>query len=186
MNHNPWIDILYGIIPYRKAQKVANTMGLTVIASGPIMTGTVYGHDVTITVQPLPSRHGLHKVNYECNVAVPPDIKLVITEPNFLLQLLRWHPRVEEQTGRNLVEARFKIKTSPPFLQEALLSSLDFCYGLLLLPSSRIMVSNQQLIYQPRNYITDLQVLPSNMEMTCRLASTFEQIVAVLSDQHHQ
>lgn len=171
-----WLSFLTGRISRADINKLADLMGLPANISGSTLAGNFKGREITVVIRPRQSRSGLYNVLYQCTIAIPPEISLIAREHNPLLSFLRPHPPIAEQTGRNLIEARFHLETTPPVLEYILLNSLDFCYSLLLFPLPSLIIDNQQLTCQPVQAVHDLLEVPATMEKICQFVTIFEQV----------
>ena len=171
------------------AKALANQLGFALTQTDTItLAGSYQGRAVTIILRWVGTRRGHYQVSYQIGLAIPADIKLVAKEYDALLSFHNTPPHIpaNQQTGQSMMEARFKLATTPTALLAPLRNSLDFCYSLLLFPLPALTIKEQQLACEQ---ITTLALLPEitfTLEKLCRFAHEFEQVMASLPTQYNE
>lgn len=173
--------------PWTEAKTLADQLGFSLTKTDKItLSGRYQGRAVTIILQWINVRRGRYQVTYQVSLTIPADVNLVAKERNALLNFFRPQVPVIHQTGQSMVEARFKVTTTPTSLGTVLHNSLDFCYSLLLFPLPGLTIKEQQLACKQ---ITALALLPAitlTLEKLCRFAHEFEQVMTSLPAQQNQ
>ena len=173
--------------PWPEAKALAAQLGFTLTQTDTItLAGSYQGRAVTIILRWVGTRRGHYQVSYQIGLAIPADIKLVAKEYDALLSFHNTPPHIpaNQQTGQSMMEARFKLTTTPTALLALLRNSLDFCYSILLFPLPALAIKEQQLTCEQRSGGALLPDIAVTLEMLCRFAHEFEQVMASLPVQY--
>ncbi|HRW06867.1 MAG TPA: hypothetical protein P5121_17315 [Caldilineaceae bacterium] len=181
MSTNPWVRFLLGELPAVDANRLAQKMGLSVIAQDPVIAGSFQGRYVRLTIQPTHGRNGRFIATIQVAVEISSEIVLTVNRTHPIAAFFRRHRSLPEQTGRTMVEEQFHIATQPPPLRETLLNSASFCYALLLFPLPAFIIQKQCLQCQQVVTYTFIEEVVLELEKVNAFAAELEQIMTGLA-----
>lgn len=179
MDLSRWIgEVLEKQSPRYDAKLLGEKMGFELAPTGASISGDYGGNFVLITLKPVGRRRRRYRVEFYITLKIPYNIELSAKERVALFNFLRPSVPIDKQTGYSMVTGRFVVKGKPEPFFSKLLSSLDFCYSLLLFPLPKLTLKEGQLhCTQWTTLLTYVADITFVLEKIHQFTSAFENIV---------
>ena len=161
----------------REAQAVASELGLELSPHSNTLAGVYKDRTIHLTIDKV--RYGrsyIYRVDFQLTVDAPTSFELVIKEKSSIGKLLKPSIPLDKQIGATLVQDRFIIKSLPAEIEKKLFASLDFCYGILLFPSSVTRFEQGKIVCRFESLTITNILFPKICSTLAEIARIIEEI----------